>query len=169
MLRFILPLLLLPSPLLSEVFPLSKHGSWTISYQSPEPGMVEYCSAMVHTSVSAFAFNIRKDTGFTAWLYDPSVPWVKGVDGTIYLWTDTDHDPWEITAALLDKGAIIYIKNTAETTRFLTELEHSTALYVDYNIENGNGPLADAIFPIVSTTEALEALASCADKMSPQL
>lgn len=166
MLRFLLPFYLLSTPTLADSFLLSSHKDWTVQFVSDSS---DYCSATTYFQSAAFSIDISLEEGIRVWIIDQQMSWEKSDNGVLFLWTDKD-TPWTIGPVSLGRTVATFVPVSKEAmTTFLAELARGNRVFIDYNLEGGNGPAPDASFSLAGASAAFDALADCYTKLTPAL
>ena len=145
-----------------EVFPLSTHGHWEVSYVDRPGGA--YCSASVLGDGLYMSIDVHPKFGLTVFVIDDAKDWTEQSGLTIFAQVDA-RASWQInTVTSYDKVMEFNLRDEAGM-RFLEELSDGRAVQFDYNEEGSTPGYGDVTFSLLGSGAAITALAECAMRL----
>ena len=145
-----------------EVFPLSSHGHWDVSYVSSEAG--PYCSASVTGDGLYLSVDVSKLAGITVFIIDNEKNWIDQTGLTMFAQVDA-RSPWEVGSVITYDHVSQFALQGDAGFRFLGELSDGRVVQFDYN-EQGTPPnYSDVTFSLLGSGAAMAALAECAGRL----
>lgn len=145
-----------------EVFPLSSHGHWDVSYVDGPAG--PYCTASNMGDGLYMSIDVHPNRGPVVYVIDDRKDWIAQAGLTIFAQVDA-RQSWQIGSVTSYDMVMEFNLQGDAGVRFLEELSDGRRVQFDYNEEGTPPGYGDVTFSLLGSGAAITALAECARRL----